>query len=107
MNNEEPSSSPNSSSKEKEIYKKLFYLLKENKLNEELLSNLPLFVTRQVFMRQLFFYELYKKILDIHGVIMEFGCRWGTNLSTLIALRGYLEPYNHNRTIIGFDTLLV
>lgn len=104
MNNEEPSSSPNSSSKEKEIYKKLFYLLKENKLNEELLSNLPLFVTRQVFMRQLFFYELYKKILDIHGVIMEFGCRWGTNLSTLIALRGYLEPYNHNRTIIGFDT---
>mgnify|MGYP003971701973 CR=1 FL=1 len=25
--------------------------------------------------------EIYKKIIDVHGVIMEFGTRWGQNLA--------------------------
>ena len=35
---------------------------------------------------------------------MEFGCRWGQNLSLFESLRGIYEPFNHNRRIIGFDT---
>lgn len=98
------SSTPKASKPEISVFENLDKLLKENPLKDELISNLPLFNSRQVFMRQLFFYELYQKILNTHGVIMEFGCRWGTNLSTLISIRGILEPYNHNRTIVGFDT---
>ena len=34
---------------------------------------------------------------------MEFGTRWGQNLSILSALRGIYEPFNRHRKIIGFD----
>ena len=70
----------------------------------EILENLGLFLTTKNFSRMLFFYEIYQKIKDTEGVIMEFGLRWGQNLSLLIALRGMLEPYNVKRKIIGFDT---
>ena len=35
---------------------------------------------------------------------MEFGVRWGQNLSIFSALRGIYEPFNRHRKIIGFDT---
>lgn len=99
-----PSASPNSSQYERELTDRLYQRLDKNPLGKSICSNLPLFTSRQVLMRQLFFKELYDHILDVHGVIMEFGCRWGTNLSTMINLRGIYEPYNHNRKILGFDT---
>jgi hypothetical protein len=71
---------------------------------EELLANLPLFLYRQNLSTLLFMIQLYQKILEVHGVIMEFGVRWGRNLALFQALRGILEPFNHNRTVIGFDT---
>lgn len=52
----------------------------------------------------MFFYEIYKKIVDAHGIIVEFGVRWGQNLSLLSALRGIFEPFNRHRKIVGFDT---
>jgi hypothetical protein len=48
--------------------------------------------------------ELYLKILGVHGVVMEFGVRWGKNLALFENFRGLYEPFNHNRKIIGFDT---
>lgn len=71
---------------------------------DELLPNLGLFLTSKALSRVLFFYEIYKKIVDTHGVIMEFGVRWGQNLALLSALRGIFEPFNRHRKIIGFDT---
>jgi hypothetical protein len=70
----------------------------------EIIENFGLFLTTKNFSRMLFFYEMYKKIVNNEGVIFEFGLRWGQNLSLLIALRGMLEPYNVKRKIIGFDT---
>jgi hypothetical protein len=49
-------------------------------------------------------HELYKKIIDVHGVIIEFGVRWGQNLALFESFRGIYEPFNYNRKIIGFDT---
>jgi len=71
---------------------------------KELLRNLGLFLNRQSLSRILFIHELYKKALDVHGVIMEFGVRWGQNLALFESSRGIHEPYNFNRKIIGFDT---
>lgn len=70
----------------------------------EFLSNLNLFMKRQDVSRLLFLNELYQKILGTHGVIIEFGSRWGRHLAIFEALRGIYEPYNYNRTIVGFDT---
>lgn len=85
--------------------KKFLELFKNCPVPEnEILSNICLFVKRQEITKQLFLNEIYKKILKIHGVIIEFGVRWGQNLVTLNNLRAIYEPYNYNRKIIGFDT---
>jgi len=82
-----------------------FELYKQNKIiDNEQLSNLGVFIKRQEFTKQLFFNEIYKEVVNVHGVIMEFGVRWGQNLVTLNNLRGIYEPYNYSRKIIGFDT---
>jgi len=47
---------------------------------------------------------LYQKIVDVHGIICEFGVRWGRNLALFESLRGIYEPYNYSRKIVGFDT---
>jgi len=59
---------------------------------------------RQVLSRLIYYYELYRKITDVQGVICEFGVQWGATLATLMNLRGMLEPFNHARKIYGFDT---
>jgi len=71
---------------------------------DEILSNLGLYLNRQTLSRILFMNDLYKRIVNIHGVVMEFGVRWGQNLSLFSSFRGMYEPYNYNRKIIGFDT---
>lgn len=70
----------------------------------EQLANTGLYVKRQELTKTLIMTELYRQFLPVHGVIMEFGVRWGQNLVTLSNLRGILEPYNYSRKIIGFDT---
>lgn len=72
--------------------------------DREILQNLPLFLSRQNLSQILFVHEMYQHIVDVHGVIMEFGVRWGRNLALYESLRGIYEPFNHNRKIIGFDT---
>jgi len=72
--------------------------------DSEKLFNVGLFLKRQDLTKMLFFNDLYQKVVNVHGVIMEFGVRWGQNLVTLNNLRGIHEPFNHSRKIIGFDT---
>jgi hypothetical protein len=94
-----------SSQSEKELQDKFVELLKCAPLpDDEILPNLGLFLSSKALSRILFFYEIYKKILHTHGVVMEFGVRWGQTLSLLSALRGIFEPFNRHRKIIGFDT---
>jgi hypothetical protein len=84
---------------------KLLTLFKETPVPDaEILSQLGLFIKRQDMSRILFMHELYKKILNVPGVIMEFGVRWGQNMALYETFRGMYEPFNHNRKIIGFDT---
>jgi hypothetical protein len=59
---------------------------------------------RQVLSRIIHYYEIYKHILPVPGIICEFGVQWGATMATLISLRGMFEPYNHARKIVGFDT---
>lgn len=72
--------------------------------DNELLSNLGLFIKRQDLSRILFMNSLYKEIINVHGIVVEFGVRWGQNLALFESFRGMHEPFNHNRKIVGFDT---
>lgn len=69
-----------------------------------MLTNLGLFMNRQSLSRLMFMNDLYTRIVPVHGVVMEFGVRWGQNLALFSSFRGMYEPYNYNRKIVGFDT---
>jgi hypothetical protein len=68
------------------------------------LHQAPLFTPPHVVRRMLFLDELYRRILGVHGSIMEFGVRFGRDLATFDSLRTVHEPLNYGRRIVGFDT---
>src|SRR3989338_16251 len=93
------------SNKELKNREQLLELFKNSPIPEgEMLYNLPLFIKRREMMRILFMQELYEKMLNVHGVIMEFGVLWGKNLALYESFRGIYEPYNHSSRIVAFDT---
>jgi len=67
-------------------------------------SHQNVLLRRQSLSRLIYYRDLYQHILDVPGVICEFGVHWGATLATLINLRGMYEPFNHSRHIFGFDT---
>ena len=69
-----------------------------------ILDNLGLFLSSRTLSRILFMNHIYKQIVDVQGVVMEFGTRWGGGISLFAALRGIYEPFNRHRKLIGFDT---
>ncbi len=93
------------SDSEKENREKLQQLFENSPITpNEKVAQVGLFQRRQELSKALFFNEIYQQLVNVHGVIMEFGTRWGQNLTTLSNLRGIYEPFNYNRRIIGFDT---
>jgi hypothetical protein len=62
------------------------------------------YLRRQTLAKVLWWEHIYNQIVEIPGCILEFGVHFGTSLSTLMSLRGLLEPYNYQRDIVGFDT---
>ncbi|KJU81362.1 dTDP-6-deoxy-L-hexose 3-O-methyltransferase [Candidatus Magnetobacterium bavaricum] len=72
--------------------------------DNEVIINLGLFLRRQELSRILFMNDIYRHIIDVNGIIVEFGVRWGQNLALFQALRGMYEPYNYLRKIVGFDS---
>lgn len=93
------------SAQENQSREKFFQLFKKNPIPEnELLANLGLFLNRQTLSRIIFMNELYKKIIEVQGIIMEFGVRWGHDLALFESFRGIYEPYNRGRRLVGFDT---
>jgi hypothetical protein len=101
MDNPNPKSSTSEIERRKDFYKKF----QECPIPEkERLYNLGLFLNRQSLSRIMFMHELYQKIIPVHGIVVEFGVRWGQNLALFSSFRGMYEPYNYSRKIVGFDT---
>ncbi|NDF12335.1 MAG: dTDP-6-deoxy-L-hexose 3-O-methyltransferase [Proteobacteria bacterium] len=71
---------------------------------EELMFNLGLYTRSSLLVKFLVMHELYRRIKDIPGALMEFGVWWGQNLVLLENLRAIHEPFNKQRQIVGFDT---
>lgn len=96
---------PHESAGEARSRQELAALMRETPIPPgELIDNLPLYLGRKQLMDVLALDGLYRGILNLPGVIMEFGVRWGRHLGTLTALRAIHEPYNVHRRVVGFDT---
>lgn len=68
------------------------------------LDAFPKFASRQSIAKFLARYEIFKKIISVNGSIIECGVLHGAGLFTFAKLSSILEPINHVRKIIGFDT---
>ena len=66
--------------------------------------NFPLYTPRQDLTRFLVRHELFKQVLEVHGSIVECGVYQGGGLLAWSHLSAIMEPYNHTRRVIGFDT---
>ena len=74
--------------------------------DQDIMQNLGLFLSSKNLSRILFMDHIYKQIINVHGVVIEFGTRWGQNLALFSSLRGIYEPFNRIRKIVGFDTFI-
>jgi hypothetical protein len=72
--------------------------------NVEKLNNFTKYVSRQALTRFLSKYEIFKLVLPVQGSIVECGVFMGGGLMTWALLSSILEPVNHQRKVIGFDT---
>mgnify|MGYP005641561293 FL=1 len=72
--------------------------------NIEKLQNFAKYVPRQDLTNFLARYEIFKKILNVPGSIIECGVLFGGGLMTFAQLSSIFEPVNFERKIIGFDT---
>jgi hypothetical protein len=72
--------------------------------DEDILGNLGLYTRSVMLAKTLYLNELYQQILDIPGIVIEFGVWWGANLALFNSLRSVYEPYHFNRKVVGFDT---
>ena len=62
------------------------------------------FATKRSIARFLVKNEIFKRILNVNGSIVECGVFNGSGLFTWAQLSNIYEPSNHSRKIIGFDT---
>lgn len=71
---------------------------------EDKLCNFPKYVRRQTIARFIVQYEIFKRILNVKGSVVECGVHHGGGVMAWAKLSSTLEPYNYRRKIIGFDT---
>lgn len=71
---------------------------------DDLAFNLGLYARSGLLVKFLVMYDIYRRFLNVPGVMVEFGVWWGQNAVLLENLRAILEPFNKTRRYIGFDT---
>ena len=71
---------------------------------ETKIENFPKYVRRQNITRFLALYEIFKKIINVKGSIIECGVNHGFGLMSWAKFSSIIEPVNLTRRIYGFDT---
>lgn len=71
---------------------------------EQKLENFPKYVRRQNLTRFLALYEIFKRVLEVKGSIVECGVFRGFGVMSWAKLSAILEPVNLTRRIYGFDS---
>ena len=71
---------------------------------EDILANFPTFTRRINITRFLAHYELYKKISNLPGSIVELGVYKGASLFSFAHFLEIFHPGDRSRKVIGFDS---
>lgn len=71
---------------------------------DEMMFNLGLYVRSSLLVKFLLLSDLYRRFQSLPGALVEFGTWRGQNLVLLENLRAIHEPFNKQRSLIGFDT---
>jgi hypothetical protein len=72
--------------------------------NLDRLRNFSLYAPRQDLTNFLVRYEIFKRVLTVHGSMIECGVLRGGGLMSWAQFSAIFEPTNHQRRIVGFDT---
>ncbi len=72
--------------------------------NLDRLRNFSLYSPRQDVTNFLIRYEVFKRVLGTQGSVIECGVLRGGGLMAWAQFSAILEPTNHQRRIVGFDT---
>ncbi len=84
---------------------RLVHLFEESPIPlQEKLFNIGMYTRSSVLVKYLVLNDIYQRIKNLPGHLMEFGTWWGQNLVLLENLRAIHEPFNKQRVIVGFDT---
>ena len=81
-----------------------YFKKNKNESTIEKLQNFPKYVPEKNLISFLSKSELFKKILNIHGAIIEGGVLFGGSTMAWAHFSSIYEPINLTRKIIGFDT---
>src|SRR3990167_6973724 len=93
------------SNDEKEAASEYVRLFEESpESTQEKLHAFPKFIRRQEATRFLSCYEIFKKIVNVKGSIVECGVFRGFGLMSWALFSSVLQPANLTRRIYGFDT---
>lgn len=71
---------------------------------QQKLADFAKYVPREALLRFLVRYEIFKRVLHVQGSIVECGVLGGGGLMAFAQISEGLEPLNHQRKIVGFDT---
>lgn len=71
---------------------------------EKKIENFPKYVRRQNLTRFLALYDIFNKVLNVKGSVVECGVNHGFGLMSWAKFSAILEPVNLTRKIYGFDT---
>ena len=81
-----------------------YFLNNKNESTIEKLQNFTKYVPEKNLISFLSKSELFKKIIDIHGAIIEGGVLFGGSTMAWAHFSSIYEPINLARKIVGFDT---
>ena len=66
--------------------------------------NIPIYAPRQNQTNFKIKYEIFRRVLNVQGSVVECGVSFGSGLFSWAQFSAILEPTNHQRRVIGFDT---
>ena len=93
------------SKKDSDYFEQIDDLLAETALSQrETVENFTRFASIPSLSRFIARYEIFKLIVDVPGIVIDAGVFHGFSLFTWAKLSSILEPINHTRRIVGFDT---
>lgn len=97
---------PTRTGRERKFLEELEHAAQSSKTtNVERFANFPLWAPRQNVARFLAQWEIYREhVVHVHGSIIEGGVAFGGGLMAWAHFASILEPVNHTRRVIGFDT---